>query len=384
MGRVLVSAHTYQPEGVSEGFTAAQLVAAMRQRGYRVTVLTAALPSLKYGFGVLGVHCSTNTEVAYFSPANYLEYSARSLLMMRRLRKRFALVHHVSPIVMRVPSFFGALGRPFIWGPVGGSVPYPPGFEGYGQRYSLVNALRLLDRPRLSLDPTLGMTMRSADRIVVTTSMGAELIPDAHRAKTVVIPEGIPESLVLAAPPMEEPYIFSSGRLIEYKATDLLIRAFARVRDSGVKLVITGDGPKKAELAALIATLRLGDRVRLLGRVSREENHRLMSQSLFCVFPALREAFGHVNLEAMAAWKPVVATDWGGPKDLIVDGVTGFKVLGRNPQQHIDMLVSAIERLIGDPELRRRMGIAAVARVRDEFVWRRLADRYERLYRALA
>jgi glycosyltransferase involved in cell wall biosynthesis len=86
----------------------------------------------------------------------------------------------------------------------------------------------------------------------------------------------------------------------------------------------------------------------------------------------------------MAAWKPVVATDWGGPKDLIVDGVTGFKVLGRNPQQHIDMLVSAIERLIGDPELRRRMGIAAVARVRDEFVWRRLADRYERLYRALA
>jgi glycosyltransferase involved in cell wall biosynthesis len=304
--------------------------------------------------------------------------------MMRRLRKRFALVHHVSPIVMRVPSFFGALGRPFIWGPVGGSVPYPPGFEGYGQRYSLVNALRLLDRPRLSLDPTLGMTMRSADRIVVTTSMGAELIPDAHRAKTVVIPEGIPESLVLAAPPMEEPYIFSSGRLIEYKATDLLIRAFARVRDSGVKLVITGDGPKKAELAALIATLRLGDRVRLLGRVSREENHRLMSQSLFCVFPALREAFGHVNLEAMAAWKPVVATDWGGPKDLIVDGVTGFKVLGRNPQQHIDMLVSAIERLIGDPELRRRMGIAAVARVRDEFVWRRLADRYERLYRALA
>jgi glycosyltransferase involved in cell wall biosynthesis len=384
MGRVLVSAHTYQPEGVSEGFTAAQLVAAMRHLGHRVTVLTAALPSLKYGFGVLGVHCSTNTEVAYFSPANYLEYSARSLLMMRRLRKRFALVHHVSPIVLRVPSFFGALGRPFIWGPVGGSVPYPPGFEGYGQRYSLVNALRLLDRPRLRLDPMLRMTMRSADRIVVTTSMGAELIPDVHRTKTVIIPEGIPESLILAAPPKEEPYIFSSGRLIEYKATDLLIRAFARVRNSGVMLVITGDGPKKAELSALIAILGLGDRVRLLGRVSREENHRLMSQSLFCVFPALREAFGHVNLEAMAAWKPVVATDWGGPKDLIVDGVTGFKVLGRNPEQHIDMLVSAIERLIGDSELRRRMGIAAVARVRDEFIWRRLADRYERLYRALA
>ena len=383
MGRVLVSAHVYQPEGVSEGFTAAQLVAAMRHLGHRVTVLTAALRSLKYGFGVLGVRCSTNTEIAYFSPANYLEYSARSLLMMRRLRKRFALVHHVSPIVMRVPSFLGALGRPFIWGPIGGSVPYPPGFEGYGRRYSLANALRLLDRPRLHLDPTLRLTMHSADRIVVTTSMGVELIPDAHRAKTVVIPEGIPESLILAAPPKEEPYIFSSGRLIEYKATDLLIRAFARVPDSGIRLFITGDGPKKMELSALIATLGLGERVQLLGRVSREENHRLMSHSLFCVFPALREAFGHVNLEAMAAWKPVVATDWGGPKDLVVDGATGFKVLGKNPEQHIDMLVSAIERLIGDPELRRRMGIAAVARARDEFVWPRLAKRYERLYRVM-
>ena len=380
MGRVLVSAHTYQPEGVSEGFTAAQLVAAMRRLGHRVTVLTAALQRLKYGYSVLGVRCSTNTEVAYFSPANYLEYSVRSLLTMRHLRRRFALVHHVSPIVMRVPSVFGALGRPFIWGPIGGSVPYPPGFEGYGKRYSLVNALRLLDRPRLHMDPTLRLTMRSADRIVVTTSMGAELIPDAHRGKTVVIPEGILEGLVLPSPPKEEPYIFSSGRLIEYKAMDLLIRAFARVRDSGLKLVITGDGPKKMELSALIATLGLGERVQLLGRISREENHRLMSQSLFCVFPALREAFGHVNLEAMAAWKPVVVTDWGGPKDLIVDGVTGFKVLGRSPAEHVAAIAEAIERLIDDEQLRLRMGAAAVARVRHEFIWPQLAKRYDLLY----
>jgi glycosyltransferase involved in cell wall biosynthesis len=384
MGRVLVSAHTYQPAGVSEGFTAAQLVAAMRQLGHRITVLTAALQRLNYGFGVLGIRCSTNTEIPYFSPVNYLEYSARALLTTQRLRKRFALVHHVSPIVMRVPSLFGALGRPFIWGPIGGSVPYPPGFEGYGKRHSLVNTLRLLDGPRLQLDPMLRLTMRSADRIVVTTSMGAELVPDVHRAKTVVIPEGIPESLVALAPSKEEPYIFSSGRLIEYKAMDLLIRAFARVRDSGVKLVISGDGPKKAELDALVATLGLGERVQLLGRVSREQNHQLMGHSMFCVFPALREAFGHVNLEAMAAWKPVIATDWGGPKDLIVDGVTGFRVLGRSPELHVEVICDAIERLIGDSELRRRMGSAAAARVRDKFIWPKLAREYDLLYREFA
>jgi glycosyltransferase involved in cell wall biosynthesis len=381
VGRILVSSHVYQPQGVSEGYTAAQLVAAMRQVGYRVTVLTANLRRLKYGFGVLGVHCMTDTEIAYFSPLNYLEYSARALLKVGRLRKRFALVHHVSPIVMRVPSLFGALGRPFIWGPIGGSVPYPPGFEGFGRPHHLVNALRQLDRPRLRWDPTLRLTMRSAARIVVTTSMGAELIPDVHRAKTVVIPEGIAESLILPAPPKEEPYIFSSGRLVEYKAMDLLIRAFAQVRDLGVKLVITGDGPQKVQLCALIEALKLGERVQLLGRVSREENHRLMSQSLFCVFPALREAFGHVNLEAMAAWKPVVATDWGGPKDLIVDGVTGLKVLGRGPAEHTAAIADAIERLIHDQPLRLRMGRAAAARAREEFTWPQLAKRYDLLYR---
>jgi glycosyltransferase involved in cell wall biosynthesis len=383
MGRVLVSAHTYQPEGVSEGFTAAQLVAAMRNLGHRVTVLTAALKRLKYGFGVLGVHCSTNTEVTYLSSSNYLEYSARSLLIMRRLRKRFALVHHVSPIVMRVPSLFGALGRPFIWGPIGGSVSFPPGFEGYTQRNSLVNALRLLDRPRLQLDPTLRLTMRSADRIVVTTSMGAELIPDAHRAKTVVIPEGIPESLILPAPLKEEPYIFSSGRLVEYKAMDLLIRAFAQAQAGDIQLVITGDGPKKAELSALIASLGLSERVKLLGRVSREENHLLMSKSLFCAFPALREAFGHVYLEAMAAWKPVIAANWGGPRDLISEGTTGIKVLGRGPEEHVAALAAAMERLIGDGQLRLRMGAAAAERVKNEFVWPKLAERYDLLYRQL-
>jgi glycosyltransferase involved in cell wall biosynthesis len=381
VGRVLVSAHTYQPEGVSEGFTAAQLVAGMRRLGHRVTVLTAALRRLKYGFGVLGVRCSTNTEIAYFSPLNYLEYSARSLLTMRRLRRRYALVHHVSPIVMRVPSFFGALGRPFIWGPIGGSVQYPPGFEDYGRRYGLVSALRRLDGPRLHLDPTLRLTMRSADRIVVTTSMGAGLIPDAYRAKTVVIPEGIPEGLILPERMPEEPYIFSSGRLIEYKAMDLLIRAFAQVRDSGIRLVITGDGPKKTELCALIANLGLGERVRLLGRVSREENQRLMSRASFCVFPALREAFGHVNLEAMAAWKPVIATDWGGPRDLIVDGVTGFKVLGRSQADQVEAMAGAIRRLIDDQPLRLRMGAAAAARVRQEFIWPQLAKKYDGLYR---
>lgn len=378
-----MSAHTFQPEGVSEGWTASQLVSNLRKRGRRMTVFTAAIPRLTRRYGVVGINCATNADVPYLPIMNYLEYSVRSLAATMRIRRRFAVVHHVSPIVLRMPSFFGILGRPFIWGPVGGSIPYPPGFEGYGRPNNAVNALRRLDRPRFYLDPTMQLTMRTADRIVVTASMAAEVIPNSHRDKVIVIPEGIPESLVLPVAPEEEPYIFSSGRLIEYKAMDILIKAFAQLRSTGVKLVITGEGPKKPELLALIDKLRLGDMVRLCGRVQREENHRLMSRSLFCVFPALREAFGHVNLEAMAAWKPVVVTDWGGPRDLIDHGVTGLKVLGRNSEEHIQLMANAMDQLMGDAELRRRMGLAAAQRAAGEYTWPVLAARYDAIYREL-
>lgn len=349
-----------------------------------MTVFSAALPRMRFTQGLVRIQCKTNADVPYFSLGNYVEYSLRTIIAARRLRRMFDIVHHVSPIVMRVPSCMALLGRPFIWGPVGGSIPFPPGFERYGRPSNWVNALRLLDRPRLRFDPTMRLTMVAADRIVVTTSASAQLIPDAYRDKTIVIPEGIPPGAVLAGPPPEEPYIFSSGRLIQYKAMDVIIKAFALMKSTGVKLLITGDGPKRPELLALIDELGLTDRVQLLGRVTRTQNAELMSRALFCAFPALREAFGHVNLEAMAAWKPVVVTDWGGPHDLIVNGVTGIKVLGRNPEEHIEMFAAAMDHLVADPETRHRMGAAAAKRILENFTWSVLGAQYHELYREVS
>jgi glycosyltransferase involved in cell wall biosynthesis len=383
-GRILILAHTYQPEGVSEGFTASQLVAALRRRGRRMTVFTAKLARLRLGYGELGIRCRTETETPFITAQNYSEFALRSLILGRRIRNRYSIVHHVSPISIRLPSLGGGVGLPFIWGPVGGSVPYPPGFQRYSRATNLANAVRFLDKPRLYVDPTLRLTLCSAARIVVTTSAAAAMIPDAHHDKVLIIPEGIPDALLLSAPVHEEPYIFSSGRLIDYKAMDLLIRAFALVNARDVKLVITGDGPNKAELLALIGRLELTGQVELLGGVSRERNQQLMRHSLFCIFPAIREAFGHVNLEAMAAWKPVVATDWGGPRDLIVNDSNGIKVLGRNPEEHVELLRDAIRRLLGDSQLRRRMGAAGAARVKSEYGWPVLAARYDKLYSDLA
>lgn len=110
---------------------------------------------------------------------------------------------------------------------------------------------------------------------------------------------------------------------------------------------------------------------------------RLMAGAKFCVFPALKEAFGQVNLEAMAVGKPVIVTDWGGPADIVEDSVTGFKVLGRNPDEHVDLLAQRISQLLQDPSLCRVMGKQAQEYVKRMHSWEAIGRRYDELYRLL-
>jgi glycosyltransferase involved in cell wall biosynthesis len=382
--RILISAYEYHPKGVSEAWAAYQLVATLRGRGYPIVVATRATPNKPRWAQVVRVKCVTPRTGGMW-PVNYLEFTARSIGVARRLKRHLALIQHGSPVSLRVPNALALLDVPFIWGPVGGCIAFPPGFEHYARAAGPLNRLRRLDALRLRLDPTLIATQRRAARIVVTSSMAAEMIPDAYANKTVVIPDGIAGSHVLLEAPEEQPYIFSSGRFLAYKAFDLLIAAFAQLRSAeGVKLVISGGGPEGAALARDVERLGLRHRVQFCGWIPKQDNQRLMSRALFCVYPSLKEAFGHVNLEAMAAHKPIIVTDWAGPRDLVVEGVTGFKVLGANAKEHVAMLASAMQRLLDDRALRLRMGAAAACRLKTEYTWEHaLADRYARLYEQL-
>lgn len=123
--------------------------------------------------------------------------------------------------------------------------------------------------------------------------------------------------------------VFTLGRLVEYKGYRYLIDAAAHLDDSFVVL-IGGSGPLKAELQRQIDSLGLGNRVKLLGRVSDEDLPACYSAcDLFCLSSIMKtEAFGIVQIEAMSLGKPVVATkipasgvSWGNQ-----DGVSGLNV----------------------------------------------------------
>jgi glycosyltransferase involved in cell wall biosynthesis len=172
--------------------------------------------------------------------------------------------------------------------------------------------------------------------------------------------------------------ILSVGRLVYYKGIQFLIQAMAKV---DAKLAIIGEGPMRPSLEQEVAALGITDRVTFLGRVHDNLTTYFHAADVFALPSCERsEAFGIVQLEAMASGKPVVNTriDSGVPY-VSLDGITGVTVAPRNSEA----TATALNRLFGDPELRRRMGHAGRYRVQTEFslelMVRRTLDIYEQV-----
>jgi glycosyltransferase involved in cell wall biosynthesis len=165
------------------------------------------------------------------------------------------------------------------------------------------------------------------------------------------------------------------ARLAPEKDIGTLIRAFQILvpKFSDVELVVVGDGVERKKLEALA----LGANVRFLG--SRDDIPELMRSFDVFVLASLTEGISLTLLEAMAASKPIVATNVGGNPEVVVDGVTGFLVPSQDPQAMADKILL----LLNDPQLAQRMGIAGRRRVEQNFSLERMTDEYEKVYRAV-
>jgi len=173
--------------------------------------------------------------------------------------------------------------------------------------------------------------------------------------------------------------VLGVGRLTAYKGFEYLVRAMA---DVDARLLIVGDGPCRRTLARLVTTLGLDDRVALLGAVPDVAPYYEACDVFVLPSISRNEAFGLVQLEAMAAGKPVVNTAIGsGVAYACPPGLSGQAVPPADPAA----LAAAIRRLLADPELRRALGAAGRARVTSEFsaaaMVRETVDIYERAVR---
>jgi glycosyltransferase involved in cell wall biosynthesis len=171
-----------------------------------------------------------------------------------------------------------------------------------------------------------------------------------------------------------------AGRLVDWKAVDLLLEAFPRVVGRvRAALDIVGEGPDRGALEAQARRLGLGDAVTFHGWLSQEELVRRLRAADVFVLPSLFECGGAVVLEAMAAGLPVVATRWGGPADYL-DESCGVLVEPASREALLVGLAGAMNDLAGSEDLRRRLGRAGRERAAREFDWDRKIDRMLEIY----
>ncbi len=233
--------------------------------------------------------------------------------------------------------------------------------------------------------------LRKIDRIIATTHSYAESSPVLRQVPYEVIPIGIHRGEFTAAAeriraetirrdPEEILYV---GRLVASKGLVFLIEAAKLLRERGTafKLTIAGRGEDSLMLKMMVRNYGLENEVRFLGQVSREELYRLYAGAALFVLPSFvrLEAFGIVQLEALAMGLPVVASDLPGVNEVVRNTQGGWLVPPRKPAELADALAYALANT-AEREERGRDGRNYVL---EHYDWDRVAVRVEDLYNRL-
>jgi glycosyltransferase involved in cell wall biosynthesis len=179
--------------------------------------------------------------------------------------------------------------------------------------------------------------------------------------------------------------VVTISRLVPRKGVDTIIESISSVANA--ELVIAGGGetgrladdPETRRLVALASLYGVAGRVFLRGPIERQRVVELVRSADVVVCTPWYEPFGIVALEAMACAVPVVASNVGGLKDTVIDGVTGFHVSPRSPRQ----LADTLRRLQADVRLRQAFGRAARERAISHYAWSNVASKTLDVYRSV-
>jgi len=230
---------------------------------------------------------------------------------------------------------------------------------------------------------TLTMILKRSDFV---TSNSLSLLRDAEmfcrgiHSKSLVVGNGIDlrEFQELAMYEARDPYILAIGRLVHAKGFDILLYAFKSVANYNphIHLIVAGDGEERQNLELLTQQLGLTNKVKFIRITNREDIIRLLSGCQFFVLPSRREGFGIVILEAMASKRAVVATEVGGPAEIIKDGENGILAKSLDSKS----LAKAITYLLENPEMRKKMGENGRKLVEEKYTWDKIVSKYLKIY----
>ena len=297
--------------------------------------------------------------------------------------ERFDIAHQPTPVAMRYPSPVRGLGVPFLVGPVGGSLPNPPGFAGDAGRVPWYAQLRRLDALRMRHDTLLRRTYEEADVVLGIASYVLDALGDIPVRRFEVMSEtaveSLPDRIPVSTPDRGPVQLLYVGRLVRTKGLRDLIRALGLLPDLRVTLDVVGDGDEQGPCRQLAMDLGVADRIRFLGRLPRQHVDDHYTASDVFVFPSYREPGGNVVFEAMSYGLPLIVTTRGGP-GAATDDTCAIRIEPTSPAEFAQRIADAVRTLSSDPQRRAAMGAAARRRVADVGLWDAKIEHANRLY----
>jgi glycosyltransferase involved in cell wall biosynthesis len=317
----------------------------------------------------------------------YLFWQREALKEARRLHavEGFDIVHHVSWGTVNAPPALWRLGIPFVWGPLGGGQAAPLSFARcLGWRGVVRETTRIVRRRLVPFLPSLRAAAANSAIILATNRETVEVLHRAGALRVELFLDGGVRSNELIARQRvrragDRLELLWAGRLEPRKGLSLALEAMARVLDLPVRLTVAGGGPLRAMYQRQAANLGLGESVCFLGLLPRSDLRALFARSDAFLFTSLRDSFGSVVIEAMAAGLPVLGLDHQGVGTMIPDQAA-IKVPVSSPIATIEGLEKGMRALAASADLVNRMSEAAHRHAATE-TWSRRAGRMNELYR---
>jgi glycosyltransferase involved in cell wall biosynthesis len=325
----------------------------------------------------------------------YLTQVAQRREIRRLLREHaISVIHQPIPVSPKEPSLIFGMNVPVIMGPMNGGMYYPPGFlklQTRTERLALAMGRRLAN-----LMNFLMPGKREAAMLLVANERTRAALPRGVCSNVVMLVENGVDLALWSAPPSsaKDPasatarFVFM-GRLVDWKAVDLLLLAFKRASaKTPMTLSIIGSGDERVNLERIARSLDILDdrsdqpgKVCFLGWMSQADCAGQLARCDALVLPSMAECGGAVVLEAMAMEVPVIATAWGGPLDYL-DSSCGILVEPSSKEAFVDDLALALIRLATHPQDRRAMGKAGRLKIIRDFDWDMKVDRMLEHYRS--
>jgi len=404
--KILVSAYACEPELGSEQGVGWNYVREI-SRLHHVWVLTRARnartiePYLKQ-------YPIENVTWIYFELPKWTPFSRRVdrlefiyyylwqiavLFVGRQWHKRvqFDIVHHVTFVTYWMPSFLCLLPVPFVWGPVGGGEAIPRAFHSTLKRRAVIYEYFRLAIQRVSeWDPFVRLTARKARTIIVTSAETGKRIVQLAKTSTIVASQvGIADlefwQLSQTQQKHSRPFrILSAGVFHHRKGYHLSLQAFALFLKSrsDCEYWLFGDGPERESLIALSDELEIDTKIRFVGRVPRKVFLENLVHGDVFLHPSLHESGGFVIAEALAAGRPVICLDHGGPA-LQVNINNGFKIIPKSPEYVIHEIVAALMKLYDDEMLRGNMYSDAIEGIKAVYLWSKKCVMIDSIYQQI-